>query len=404
MKKNFKVGLLYYKDRNLGDIVLHDTAKYLIDNYLKKQNIEYEIKSIDIGDKFIDTAKVSKRREKYNNFLEKELDYYLKFKKNQKQKSTFQILNEWKRSLYYLYIRNKICPKLEKMDVIVFSGGGMIKYHQQEFYLVINDITKFANKKHKPVIFTAVGVEGYDENDNRCRILKRAINRKCVKAISIRDDIDTFQKYLTREIPNELVADSALYSKETFHIKKDSKSNTIGIGVIRPEIFQNYMYSIDEEVLLKMYSETAFKLKEKGFNVKFFTNGAISDQKFILRIKEYLKADDSFDEMVENRPKTSRELVEMISKYKIVIGTRLHSSIIAYSLGIPVVGIVWNSKQIAFAKINNIEDYFIQKENFNSNYLVKKVLDAHNQKKLNEKKQKKAVKDFLERELGKLIK
>ncbi len=404
MKKNFTVGLLYLKVNNLGDVVLHDTSKYLIDDYLKKQDIDYQIKSIDIGDKFIDEMKISKKREKLNNILEKELDIYLKIFKNQKQKSKFQLLNEWKRTKHYLLIKNKVFKKLKNVDVIVFAGGGLIKFHQQEFYLTINEITKFANKNHIPVLFTAVGVEGYDENDNRCLILKKAINRSCVKAISIRDDIDTFKKYLTRDIPTFLVADSALYCPETYKVKKEKESNTIGIGVIRPEIFQNYLYHVDEETLLKMYGETALKLKKKGYSVKFFTNGAIRDQKFILKIKEYMKADDSFDEMIEERPKNSLKLVENISKYKIVVGTRLHSNIIAYSLGIPVVGIVWNNKQILFGKLNKIDKYYITKENFNSNYLVKTILDAPNQNMLDQKKYKKTVKKFIDSELEKLIK
>ena len=70
MKKNFKVGLLYLKVNNLGDVVLHDTCKYLIDDYLKTKDVDYEIKSIDMGDKFIDTVNLSKRREKLIQFHE----------------------------------------------------------------------------------------------------------------------------------------------------------------------------------------------------------------------------------------------------------------------------------------------------------------------------------------------
>ena len=403
MKKNFKVGLLYLKVNNLGDVVLHDTCKYLIDDYLKTKDVDYEIKSIDMGDKFIDTVNLSKRREKLNNLLEKKLDLYLKFHKKNDQKSIYQILNEWHKSMYYVFVKNRVLRKLEKVDVIVFAGGGLIKYHQQEFYLLINEITKFANKKHKPVLFTAVGVEGYDEKDNRCLILKKAINRRCVKAISIRDDIDTFKKYLTRDIPTTLVADSAVYTPEAYNIRKQ-KTNTVGLGVIRPEIFQSYLYDVDEEVLLKMFGEAAYKLKKKGYNVKFFTNGGVRDQKFILKIKEYMKADDSFDTMIEERPKKAEELVNNIAKYDIVVGTRLHSNIIAYSLGIPVVGIVWNTKQLLFGKINKISKYYISKENFNSDYLVKTILDAPNQKKLDKNKYKKTVKEFIDNQLEKLLK
>lgn len=403
MKRKFKVALLYLKVNNLGDIVIHDTAKYLISDILTKKNIDFEIESYDIGDKYLNTIKISKRRnnvnklrEKYINILDKTINKIFNIKKH-------IAIQKWMMTKHHILIKNRVLKKFKDVDLIVFAGGGLIKYHQQEFHYIINDITKFANKKRIPVIFNAVGVEGYEEKNTGCMILKKAINRKCVKFISTRDDLELLQnKYIFKNIQTSLVADPAVWTKETYKVKK-KKSNIIGIGVIRPNIFEKYLYSVKEETLLKMFSQTIRKLKKLGYEVKLFTNGAISDQKFIEQLKDYMKLGKSFDKMVEPRPEKAQELIDLISGYDIVLGTRLHSNIISYSLGIPTVSIVWNNKQLMFAKINGIEEFFITKENFNADYIVEKILKSKKQKKIDNKKYKQTVYNFLETAITRII-
>jgi polysaccharide pyruvyl transferase WcaK-like protein len=152
-----------------------------------------------------------------------------------------------------------------------------------------------------------------------------------------------------------------------------------------------------------MFSQTIKKLKKLGYEVKLFTNGAISDQKFIEQLKEYMKLGKSFDKMVEPRPEKAKDLINLISSYDVVLGTRLHSNIISYSLEIPTVSIVWNNKQLMFSKINGIEDYFITKENFNADYVVDKILTAHKQKKINKKEYKQTVYNFLNTAITNII-
>ena len=403
MKKKLNIALLYLKVNNLGDVVIHDTTKYLITDILKKQNIDFEIKSYDIGDKYLDTINITKKRESINNIRKKYIKFLKKFKrKSLKIKKKISIQN-WKLTKHHIFIKNRVLNKFHDIDLIIFAGGGLIKYHQQEFHFIINDITKYATKKKIPVIFNAVGVEGYEEENPECMILKEAINRKCVKYISTRDDLKLLQnKYIYKNIPTELVADSAVWTKETYKIIR-KKTNTIGIGVIRPNIFEKYLYSVSERKLLKMYADTIKLLKKEGYNVKLFTNGAISDQNFFDKLKTYMKLGKSFDKMVEPRSKTAEDLVNLISTYDIVLGTRLHSNIIAYSLGIPTVSIVWNVKQLMFAEINGIEEYFITKENFNAEYIVDKIKKAPKQKKIDKKVYKQTVYNYLEKAITNII-
>ena len=252
--------------------------------------------------------------------------------------------------------------------------------------MIINQITKWANKHNIPIVFNAVGIEGYNIKDPRCQILKKAINRKCIQSISTRDNINSLNNdyIVNKKIETRQVADPALWTKECYNIRK-KESNIIGIGVIRPEIFKDYLYDIKEKELLKLFSEIIIKLQAQNYNIKLFTNGVKKDMDFIYKLKDYMKTEKNFEKMIIERPTTTKELVNTIASFKMTIGTRLHSNIISYSLDVPTISIVWNMKQLYFSQLNSIEEFFITKENFNSDYILNKVELIHKQKKLDRK-------------------
>ena len=59
-------------------------------------------------------------------------------------------------------------------DLIVFDGGGIIKFKREKFYFYIAHILEKAQERNIPVYFSGVGVEGYDETDERCQMLKKS--------------------------------------------------------------------------------------------------------------------------------------------------------------------------------------------------------------------------------------
>jgi polysaccharide pyruvyl transferase WcaK-like protein len=63
----------------------------------------------------------------------------------------------------------------------------------------------------------------------------------------------------------------------------------------------------------------------------------------------------------------SRGLVKKIASYKAVVAARLHANIIATSLRVPSVALVWNDKMNLFAEIIGQEERYIN---------VDKLLDA----------------------------
>ncbi len=364
------IGLLYLNETNLGDLVIYDNTKYLINKICQEENIQNEIISLDIGENtpksYTLTNEDIKEKEKNLNILKRYENKTLKTKYSQKKES----LAKWYTTNNYYYLKNVILPKITNIDLLIFVGGGIIKFKRQNFHYIIRMITDYADKYNIPVILNSVGIEEYDKTNIDCQMLKECINKKCIKAITTRDDIELLNNfYITnKNIKTALTCDPAFYSKECYKVTKKT-SNTIGIGLIRPKIFEEYMYPIKENTLLFLYKELIDLLLEKNFQVKIFTNGTMSDYKFQLKLQEYLQDNPKYLNIFQDRFTTSQELVTEISNYKTTIASRLHASIISYALDIPSIGLVWNKKQLLFGQIINAKNAFITKDNFDAGYI-----------------------------------
>lgn len=236
-------------------------------------------------------------------------------------------------------------------DLIVFPGGGVIKFKQEKFYYYISKILECAREYRIPVYFCSVGVESYDPQDERCKMLRDALRESCrqgiIKEITVRDDLRTLQTcYLEgMEVRCCSVNDPAVYADQVYGITKKEDSSVIGIGVVRDQIFQDYGISeISKEFQLRMWKDLTEELEARGYEWKLFVNGAKSDYEFALELLTYLGKREEQQKYLAPRPAEGRELVEIIASFQGIVACRMHANIIAYSLGIPSVGLVWNNK------------------------------------------------------------
>lgn len=156
-------------DRNLGDAVINDCTKFLVEKYLKKRGVEAQVRSYD---------------------------------------------------LFERAFRGNLLIKCA--DVIVFAGGGLLKFNYLKIFERICKILEVARRERVPVIFLGTGVEGYDEEDERCLLLKEFINDGVVKWISTRDDLEILRnRYIyNTDIRTCRVADSAVFAGEIYGIEK----------------------------------------------------------------------------------------------------------------------------------------------------------------------------------------
>lgn len=260
---------------------------------------------------------------------------------------------------------------IQGADLVVVVGGGLVKYSYQFFYIELTALLRAGEKLDVPIILNAVGIEGYDANDARCQLLKKMFQMPSLIYISTRDDLETLiHGYFNNNpsIPVEKVADPAVWAKEAFGIECKTDRNIIGVGVAREGIFQDNGIDFSPVQLKELYFSIIQKLLEQGCQVEIFTNGLSGDNILAKELWNELRKVNLT--VVLRLPLNPRHLVEFISCYKGIIATRLHACIIAYSVNVPAVGLVWNNKLTLFGKNINREENFVTIANLNAHYIV----------------------------------
>ncbi len=368
--------------KNLGDPLICASTRYLLESAMKEQGIEGEVKVIDL---LPDSLKKKKKQKKQGrNPLKAWLS---KCKRLFQFAKELQIRQSDMQEAYLSYYRKE----LEGCSLIVFAGGGLIKYAQQENLNVsISGAIQAAKEKGIPAAFHACGVEGYDKGNPGCKRLEAAINDENVKIVTTRDDFKTLSEcYKKREgLFIAKAADSAVFAGEILGVKKDEASRLIGIGVIRGDIFENYGTRLSESRLVEIYGEVLKKLKEKGREFKLFCNGYKPDYLFAEKVLEYAGLEEAY---LLKRAESHEELVRQISGFQGVLAARLHACIISYSLEIPVVGLCWNDKLKYFGEETGHPERFLSPEDFSTENIVERVLKA-----IEEGYDKEAVKRYKE--------
>lgn len=273
----------------------------------------------------------------------------------------------WKKRTHFLtYLSVKCLSKkyfereLNDCDAILFACGSF-KYGTQKLWAYYSVAIDVAAKRNIPVMLNAMNIQDYDESDWRCRCLKEHVNNTCVKMFTTRDGkagVEKLQRdYLyNKGIQVQAVGDPAFWIPETYAVASTERSDVIGVNLIRGNIFRDYGYHLTEEQLIDFYCGLLGKLDENKEQWELFTNGLHVD--YILGEK-VLKKLGKEDRKIRV-PQADYELVDMISQYKAIFGTRLHACICAYSLDVPMVGCIWDEKLIRFAEIAKLEDIFLQ--------------------------------------------
>ncbi|MBR6115417.1 MAG: polysaccharide pyruvyl transferase family protein [Oscillospiraceae bacterium] len=386
-------------DRNLGDQVIFQMSRYYLVGVLKELGAEdVEIREMDMMGR--DAPGRNLIREEFRkDFLFKLLRFSRRFYQGAAEKAEDYLQKITTEECCGRYID-------ENTIAVIFAGGGLIKYRVQTLYINIDVITRFAEKYGVPVMFSAVGVEGYDRDDYRCRMLVNAVKRKNVRFISTRDDIETLRNhYSTESQITALAADPACGAAAVFPPaeKQDRAVKTIGLGIARKDIFRDYGVAFTEEQALALWSSLYEMLTGRDYRCTVFCNGAVSDYSFINEWADHMGFSPEMREaMIMNRPESSEELTEIITSCDGIIATRLHTAILAYAYSIPSVSLVWNDKQLFFGRQIGAPERFITFDGFDCGHIVETLESAMENPRTNSDREKyisttkEAIRDFLE--------
>ena len=359
-----KILLIELKNNNLGDSIIADTCEYII------KSINQHVSISRIG--LFPPKSIMKNFKKYLPF--KAYNFLIEKTKHKYIQHILEFI-KWhrftkKNKPAYKYYYDAISAS----DIVIVAGGGLIKYSREDLWNPIYTITKICSENNIPIMFNAVGVEGYDKNNFRCQLLKRSLSNKCV-SITTRDDFAKLKKYIPKNKQTSIVGDSALYTQETYNIRTNN-SDIIGIGLIRGKIYTDYGFNFQEENIIDAYVNIIKELEKNNFKWQLFCNGGKSDYRMGENILQRLNLPIS-ETYISPRPLEPRELVCNISKYKAIIAARLHACIVATSLNIPAIGLIWNDKLKLFGKLIGFENRFIEKEKFiNPEYVLEQLKEA----------------------------
>lgn len=312
---------VYYAS-NLGDAIICDCVAY----WLQKKYPQAEVNIIDIEGK--------------TNFGEQHSSSIcmLRYRQRKLQWDYWLTRHGIKDRVYYW---NKIdvagrqdfyeFAGAQKFDAAIFAGGQLF---MDWLSVDVCEFLKRFERKNIPVFFNACGV-GLAVSDAIRKLLSQHLLDDTVKMISSRDDTAGIQeRYLYGKKDVIPTYDPALWTQEVYGIKKKD-SNLIGLGI---------MYSERDSIhkVVRFWKRLINELNSRHMKWKMFCNGSIDDYNFGCFVLEKSGLDKK--EYIYDCARIPSELVHQIASFDSLVSFRLHSHIVAASLDIPAIAIVWDEK------------------------------------------------------------
>ena len=270
---------------------------------------------------------------------------------------------------------------LKKTDLICFAGGGLFGLSYLNFYEYLKEIMDIAEENEIPVIFSSMGINNMDYVETDDDKLSEILKYKCIKAISVREQQEWFQKYLGREeLQVETVCDPALWAQFLLPENKKPRANErlkLGINVVRNNLFLDNGYTWDAAKQFA-YIDKLVKIAEShGYDYILYTNGSLADNR---ALKDYVEANKISSENYRFT-ETTHDLLTIVSSCDFVCAIRLHSAIIATAYGKPSFTVVWNEKIPFFYQNIGFKEYALSEETAECND-IEEIIESKIGKKI----------------------
>lgn len=222
-------------------------------------------------------------------------------------------------------------------DAVVFAGGQMF---MDRYALFLEAHVQRFRQKNIPIFFNACGT-GPAFSPKIARRLKQTLTDPCVKYASCRDDVKLVNR---RYGPCRETFDPALTAASVYNVRRKENADTIGLGVI-------FNVAVSEKKQTRFWQKLVRELDRRGQKWQFFTNGDPADMAYareiLASLPEYRGREAA---LLHSRDTEPKALLETIAGFQSIISFRLHSHILAASLDVPSVAMVWDEKLPTFFK------------------------------------------------------
>jgi len=381
------------KSENLGELFIARSLEYLISEEaaIRKPGLSIEYVKVDLlgrNDEIFEIQDARERRVRnYYQYSDKARlaeKVFLSLQALGRKSKSKLVQNLVARTRHLIWrihpnyrkrLWNYFDSKLKNVDYIVIDGAGLLEYSYNEYHWSLLLMSEYAQAHGLEVVYNAIGRAGaFDERDFGSKILKRALQSPAVKYVSARDNLTAVQACAGPGHKVKLLADSAFWMKEAYGIKNKGEGKKIGIGLIRGNSLKGYGSGFSNKDWVALFSDIARTLKARGYEFEFFTNGLPGDVKVGRQVLKTLSLEDSY--LVE-RPVDDKVLVDTINSYKAIITCRMHSSIAAFTLGVPSVILSWNDKVEKLMEIIGYPERAIKQSQFTAAYIVDAMEQAN---------------------------
>lgn len=253
---------------------------------------------------------------------------------------------------------------LRHTDVVVFGGGQLIQDADLNFPLKLAAAAAECRLRHIPIVIFGVGAASCRSQRGR-RLVATLTGSPDLIHVAARDECSA------RELSNyginhpTVSRDPAVLAARHWPAPACSPRQRprTGLCITHPAVLRHHSITEERcksEGLRQLYPQLVRSLVRSGHDVVLFSNGAAEDESLKQVVHRTCQALHGPRVVASNRCNSPGELVQLISGLDAVIAHRLHACIVAFSYGIPVIGLQWDRKLNAFFSDIGKSDYAIQ--------------------------------------------
>lgn len=247
---------------------------------------------------------------------------------------------------------------LKDADLAIFGGGQLIQDCDLNFPLKLAAAADECRHQGIPITVYAVGVAPSRSARGR-RLLSRLLGMPPRPVFLAARDPESALNLATFGwgTADSICRDPGLLASRLWPAPPHPPRTRplVGLCITHPGVVQHHA---DEPRardaaphLLDLYAIAVQDLVAGGYDVLCFSDGAGEDELAITAARGRLLAADPADGgrvRIAPRARTPGDLARLIAGLDAVVAHRLHAAILAYSYGIPAVGLRWDSKLPAF--------------------------------------------------------
>ncbi|ATN35793.1 hypothetical protein ACO34A_18485 [Rhizobium sp. ACO-34A] len=256
--------------------------------------------------------------------------------------------------------------KLAAVDAVVLGGGNLFQDDDLNFPLKIGTLLDCVRRSGKPLAIYAVGVGG--DWSAKAHELFGLIRQTDLVHLSVRDGkaLENWNRHFQEGPSPTIVPDPGLLAAHFLEREEelDRTGGKVGICVTDPVILMRHAGRRSPDICFRTaaeYRELIRLLVRQGYSVRLFTNGAREDQRFAEKILDdedmIIYRTTGVIDLIE-RPQVPEDVIDILRSLSVIVAHRLHACIAAYSLGVPHVGLGWDSKVAGFFRSVDREAYF----------------------------------------------